>query len=167
MDCANLRAFARSEELLDPQQAFLLELANIERACPSELTVVAAKLLPAADDDDVAAADRRFHKVVVALAGKFPKAVGVFDVPLDAGRVAVLSRQHMGGGEVRHAGICAKPKTGVGQIDSVGGVVLGDDALEGAQQAIDVPLPAEMSLELARGKNNFMERDAEAPRNEF
>ena len=167
MDRANLRTIAGSEELLDSQQTFLLEFADVKGMSPSQLVVVAAKLLSAADDDDVAAADRRFDKVVVALASKFPKTVGVFDVPLDAGRVAVLSCQHMGGGEIRHAGICAKPKTGVGQLDGVGGVVLGDDALEGAQQAIDVPLPAEMPLELARRKYDLMERDAEAPRDEF
>jgi hypothetical protein len=161
------RTFARSEELIDPQQAFLLKFADVKGMSPSELVVVAAKLLSAADDDDIAAADWRFDKVVVALAGKFPKAVGVFDVPLDAGRVAVLSCQHMGGGEIRHACISAKPNAAVGQFDGVGGVVLGNDALEGAQQAIDVPLPTEMPLELARGKHDLMERDAEAPRDEL
>jgi hypothetical protein len=55
----------------------------------------------------------------------------------------------------------------VGQLDSVGGVVLSDDALEGAQQAIDVPLPTEMTLELAGGENDLMERDAKPPRNEL
>lgn len=167
MDRANLRTIAGSEELLDSQQTFLLEFADVKGMSPSELVVVAAKLLPAADDDDVAAADGGFDEVVFALAGKFPKAVGVFDVPLDAGRVAVFSCEHMGGGEIGHAGLCAKTKAAVGQINGVGGVVLGDDALEDSQQAIDVPLPAEMTLELAGGENDLMERDAEPPRNEF
>ena len=55
----------------------------------------------------------------------------------------------------------------MGEFDGVGSVVLGDDALQGAQQSIDVPLPAEVAFELTRGEDDFVERDAEAPGDEF
>ena len=86
------RPFARGDELINSQQSLLFELAHIQRARPSQLVVIAAKLLSAADHDHVAAADGGFDEVVVALPGKFPKSEGVCDIPLDACEVAVFAR---------------------------------------------------------------------------
>ena len=45
--------------------------------------------------------------------------------------------------------------------------MFGNNSLERAQQAIDVPLPAEVAIKLAGGEDDLVERDAEAAGDEL
>ena len=83
---------ALSQILVDSSQPLLLELAHVQGVGPRDAIVIAAKLLPGADYHDVASADGGLDEVLQRIPGKFPEALRLFDVLLDARRIAVFAR---------------------------------------------------------------------------